>query len=420
MVSVGRPDRVPVERRVVGQRDRRCLRVARIDRHQIALRVLVDDPVRDAIAVRRPARLRRTSFFREQALRAVAHVDDPELAVRAAAARIEFDALGGADELRAVGRPGGIRAEIADAVPCFAGRAHDVDAAAIDVGAERDPIAVGREGGLAAVAVVRQIDRVAAVDALQKDVAVSGEDEGLAIRRDAGMRLDAGEERELRRVADQRPRFRPSIAGVMRDGHRGREQDRGNAADDQRTPRRALRLDRRDFATRGRAGDRLKMKGEIADGLEALVRALLQAMPHDRVQPRRQFGIGRIVMEDRAHQVCCGGAFERAAAGEHLVEDRAEGEDVGAVIDVLRAHLLGRHVRDGAHHRAGRGGHLLRRRVGIAVRRGELGQTEVEDLDSSVFADEKVLRLEVAMDDALLVRGRESVRDLDGVVEHLA
>ena len=49
-----------------------------------------------------------------------------------------------------------------------------------------------------------------------------------------------------------------------------------------------------------------------------------------------------------------------------------------------------------------------------------LRQPKVEDLDASVLRDEEVLRLQVAMDDALLVRGGEALRDLDGVVDRLA
>src|SRR5262249_41077098 len=47
----------------------------------------------------------------------------------------------------------------------------------------------------------------------------------------------------------------------------------------------------------------------------------------------------------------------------------------------------------------------------------ELGQTEVEDLDPPVSRDEQVLGLQIAMDDPLLVRGGEALRDLDRVVD---
>ena len=59
--------------------------------------------------------------------------------------------------------------------------------------------------------------------------------------------------------------------------------------------------------------------------------------------------------------------------------------------------------------RVGRGG----ARTGVlAPELRQLGETEVEDLHAPVGRDEDVLRLQVAMDDALLVRGREAARDL--------
>ena len=57
---------------------------------------------------------------------------------------------------------------------------------------------------------------------------------------------------------------------------------------------------------------------------------------------------------------------------------------------------------------------------GSASARVELGQAEVQDLDPPVAGDEEVLGLEVAVDDALGVRGGEPPRDLDRVVERLA
>ena len=43
---------------------------------------------------------------------------------------------------------------------------------------------------------------------------------------------------------------------------------------------------------------------------------------------------------------------------------------------------------------------------------GQLGQAEVENLDAPVGGDEEILGLEVAVDDPLLVRGRQAARDL--------
>ena len=137
-----------------------------------------------------------------------------------------------------------------------------------------------------------------------------------------------------------------------------------------------------------------------------------------RVKPRR------IRLEDRAHRLDRRVRLERLPPGEHLVEDDAEREDVGAMIDRLRADLLGRHVGRRAEHHAGLG--LVRvagRELAVssaAIGARHLGQAEVEDLHAAFAGEEDVLRLEVAVDDALVVRGREPARDLDRVVDRLA
>ena len=50
----------------------------------------------------------------------------------------------------------------------------------------------------------------------------------------------------------------------------------------------------------------------------------------------------------------------------------------------------------------------------------QLGEAEVEDLDPAVPRDEEVLGFQVAVDDSLLVRGREPMRDLRGIFEGFA
>ena len=53
-------------------------------------------------------------------------------------------------------------------------------------------------------------------------------------------------------------------------------------------------------------------------------------------------------------------AAERQRPGRHLVQHRAEREQVGAGIEFLASHLLRRHVGDGAQRRTGAGQMLLR------------------------------------------------------------
>ena len=92
------------------------------------------------------------------------------------------------------------------------------------------------------------------------------------------------------------------------------------------------------------------------------------------------------------------------------------------MIDRLAAHLLRRHVARGADHRSRRGSLLLRPGLGVLLLffRSQLREAEVEDLHATIFRDEDVLGLEVAMHDALLVRGCQTVRDLNGVIDRFA
>ena len=108
---------------------------------------------------------------------------------------------------------------------------------------------------------------------------------------------------------------------------------------------------------------------------------------------------------------------------EHLVEDRAEGEEVGA--------LVGRLARAPAPATCSRSCRARRRapcpetvcRSVWPVSSGlglQLRETEVEDLDAPVLRQEQVLGLQVAVDDPLLVRRGEAPRDLHRVVDRLA
>ena len=118
-----------------------------------------------------------------------------------------------------------------------------------------------------------------------------------------------------------------------------------------------------------------------------------------------------VLAQDRGHGLRRGVAAEGAAAAQHLVQHAAEAEDVGAVVDGVAAHLLGRHVADGA--RAPSRGRSRARASGTRKPRARrcrvlARQPEVEDLEAPVAGDEQVLGLEVAVDDALVVRRREA------------
>ena len=119
-------------------------------------------------------------------------------------------------------------------------------------------------------------------------------------------------------------------------------------------------------------------------------------------------------------------AGERAPPGQHLVEHAAERPDVGALVD-----RLARAPARGSCRRPCRGS---RRRASVAASDRSATasrspcasvverpcETEVEHLDGAVGRDLDVGRLQIAMDDALLVRGFERLGNLTRDRERLA
>ena len=84
--------------------------------------------------------------------------------------------------------------------------------------------------------------------------------------------------------------------------------------------------------------------------------------------------------------------------------------------------LLGGHVAHRAEDRAGAG---VGEGLDVGARRflpgpAQLGDPEVEDLDHTVLGEKDVLRLEVAVDDPLLVGGGQATGDLDRELHRLA
>ena len=166
----------------------------------------------------------------------------------------------------------------------------------------------------------------------------------------------------------------------------------------------------------------LEHEPRFADVAQAAPRILLQAPAQ---QPADWFGqIGgqrlpaHVLFDHAGERDRDVFALECALARQHLVEDHAEGPDVGAPIHGLAPRLLGRHVGgrpdDQTHlrapHRERRRVHRLRARCGGRIQR--LRQPEVEHLHGAVGADLDVRGLQVAMDDALLVRRFQRVGDL--------
>ena len=105
--------------------------------------------------------------------------------------------------------------------------------------------------------------------------------------------------------------------------------------------------------------------------------------------------------------------LEGQLASCHLVEHGAEGEQVGAGIQVFGLHLFRRHVTDRFQHRSGAGQVQVVRVCNgfrIAAGRGgparHLRQAEVEYLGVTAPRDENISRFDVAMHDSFAVAPR--------------
>ena len=109
-------------------------------------------------------------------------------------------------------------------------------------------------------------------------------------------------------------------------------------------------------------------------------------------------------------------AAERAPRRQHLVEHAPERPDVRLLIDRLASRLLRAHVGGRPHHRP----HARRQRRRPGLLRLGLREPEVEHLDAAAGGDLDVGGFQIAMDDALGVRGRERFRDLAGDAHGLA
>src|SRR5262249_20502796 len=104
--------------------------------------------------------------------------------------------------------------------------------------------------------------------------------------------------------------------------------------------------------------------------MEAMLWAFLQTVSHHALQRWRNLAAGlsrlrRLCIQNRVHRLDRRIALERSLARQHLVENGAEGEDVRAMIGLLPAHLLRRHIADSAQHHARIGKLLLRRRFSV-------------------------------------------------------
>ena len=198
--------------------------------------------------------------------------------------------------------------------------------------------------------------------------------------------------------------------GVIRARHDGRSSGRRHAwiARVARIMRQVVEHDTR-LADVAQAPFRVAIETALEQASQPRGRVDGQRLPVDLLAQHRREHVGALL------------AREHAPAGQHLEEDEAEGPDVDPAIDDLAAGLLGGHVGGGAENhphpcgasrerRRERGVDVCRR--ARALRRKRLGETEVEHLHGTVGSDLDVCRLQVAVDDPVLVCSFESRGDL--------
>ena len=132
----------------------------------------------------------------------------------------------------------------------------------------------------------------------------------------------------------------------------------------------------------------------------------------------------RDLLNDGDQKLARGISPERRAAGAHLVNRDAEREEIGARVDLSTQRLLGRHVCGRSHCGAKAVSELLSLQGRLLPGGCEFlyghhfGQAEVQDLGTAAFGNEDVCWLDVAVDDALLMRRFEGVRDVDRDFDH--
>ncbi len=143
-------------------------------------------------------------------------------------------------------------------------------------------------------------------------------------------------------------------------------------------------------------------------GLEAFVGIFSQSFANDPVDAPRKSGID----ERRRHRIFVHDLIEDGRdispkgffASHKLVENRAQREDVGAMVNLFARHLFGSHVAGCAHHQAG----LRERRI------LDLGYAKIQDLDDALLSHHEIGRLQIAVNYAASVSKTDPSRNLVG------
>ena len=169
----------------------------------------------------------------------------------------------------------------------------------------------------------------------------------------------------------------------------------------------------------GHLGRVLQIERQLRGGLVAALGLDLQAAQDHFLQPGRAVGAQRarrhrVDVEPPAQAAHAVGLAERPLAGGEVVEHHAQREQVAARVVAHELHLLGRHVRPGAHRQR----EFLVQQVGqVVVAR----QAEIDQHGGAVGAEQDVAGLDVQVHQVLAVqvvqRGGHARADLDHFIE---
>ena len=241
--------------------------------------------------------------------------------------------------------------------------------------------------------------------------------------------------------------LRPAGAGLanpfardQRDARKPREvrrQTLGETAADPLVVRISREVDEVDDGERVGKGHRQLARGERPQVREKGARARISLLGIPRESARQKNGgLGRdslpanrrhVRQENRGDAVGGRRARKRRGAGEHLVQDGSQGEEIRPFVEGLALQLLGRHVAERPDHGARLRERDFRRRLGLRIgvgvlmdaRDADARDAEVEKLSEIVAGDHHVFGLDVPVEDSGLVGVPERFQKRPGDRERL-
>ena len=150
------------------------------------------------------------------------------------------------------------------------------------------------------------------------------------------------------------------------------------------------------FGQRPGFGQPPEVAGEVGAALVSCFGVLGDGPAYDPIDPfgqalfavcDRRWGLVHDLVDDRGQALSGKGLVPR----HQFVEDGSERKNVGSVVDLFARDLFRRHIKGGAHDRAGQG---------QGGGGGQPGDAEVDDVGCSLLVDEDIRRFDIAVDDA--------------------